>query len=171
MIPFGGEYTKAQWSRGMRLAIYPQGRGLFLRLLVCAICVASFVIFAVNYFQGNEMDSIRSLRTLFLSLILAVWALSPFWQAWRASREPWQHGRKGPHLKGTIQEEGIVSNANISGEPEKWGNFLRAHVRDDIVVLISQHGTATILPREFFATEADWWGFRQFVEFNVVEPL
>jgi hypothetical protein len=171
MIPFGGEYTKAQWARGMRLAMYPQGRGLFLRLLALAICLAGLGVLGVSYFQGNEAYVTRSLRVVWGVLLLAVWALLPFWQVWRISSQPWRGGRSGPSLKGIIKDEGIVFNANTSDTLEKWSAFLRAHVRDDTVVLIGSDGVATVLPRTFFATEDDWRMFRQLVEFNVVSPL
>jgi len=62
------------------------------------------------------------------------------------------------------------SNASASGLVDKWDGFLRALVRDDMVVLIGSDGLATILPRTFFATEEHWQQFRQLVRFNVVAP-
>jgi hypothetical protein len=73
-------------------------------------------------------------------------------------------------LTGSISGEGIVSDAPPAGAVEKWESFLRAYEREDMVVLVSANGLATILPRDFFATEDDWPAFLQFVEFNVVTP-
>ncbi len=169
MIEFGGEYTRAQWRRGIHLAMYPTGRALYLRLLALAICLAGVIILGVGRLQGEALQPARALRTLFTLAALAVWAALPFFRAWRAAEQPWRRSAPRPSLRGVVTPEGIRSNAD-AGVEEKWGAFLRARIREDIIVLISSSGLATILPREFFATEDDWRNVRQYVEFNVVSP-
>lgn len=170
MIAFGGEYSKAQWSRGIRLAMYPRGWGLLLRLLAFGLFVGGLLILGVSYLQGEELRTTKLLRVALSLLVLAAWAALPFWNAWRAATQPWRNRRGGPSLNGVVTSEGIKSSATGAGTVDKWDTFLRAYLRDDTVVLVGSDGLATVLPREFFVTEDDWRGFRQLVEFNVVSP-
>lgn len=88
----------------------------------------------------------------------------------RAAAEPWRGADRHPSLKGVITNEGILSNASASGSVDRWDRFLRAFVRDDMVVLVGSDGLAILLPRTFFATEDDWQQFRQLVRFNAIPP-
>jgi len=170
MIPFSGEYTKAQWSRGIRLAMYPKGRALIFRLLGLALCLAVIGALVVSRLQGETVQASRVVRMLISAGVLGVWAALPYVRAWQAMAQPWRGGRSTPNLRGVVTEQGITSNATRTGAEEKWSTFLQAYLHDDIAVLIGSDGLATILPREFFAGEDDWRAFRQVVEFNVTPP-
>ena len=169
MIPFGGTYTKKQWSRGIHLAMYPTGWPLVLRLLALALFLTGLGLIVTSLVQG-EANVPRLVRLAIPIALLASWALTPYVRAWREAARPWRNSASVPSLKGVISGEGILSNASAMGVLEKWDTFLRARVRDDLVVLLGTDGLATVLPREFFATEDDWQGFRLMVDFNVVRP-
>lgn len=169
MISFGGTYTRQQWGRGLRLAMHPTGLGLIARLLALALVIGAIGLIVAGILRG-EVAPTRLARTGFGALVLAVWALQPYIRAWRAAAQPWRGPGGAPSLKGIVTSEGIVSDASATGAVEKWDSFLRAHVRDDMVVLLGTDGLATILPREFFSSEDDWQVLRQMVEFNVLRP-
>jgi hypothetical protein len=169
MIPFGGVYTRQEWGRGIRLAMHPRGRGLVLRWVGLILSLMAIGFFAVAIVRG-EATAPRLLRAAASLGIFVYWALPPYIRAWQAARRPFRGPAAGPSLRGVISGEGISSNASSPPEIDKWDSFLRAHVREDLVVLLGSDGLATILPRSFFATEDDWNAFREFVEFNVVVP-
>jgi len=169
MIPFGGTYTKKQWSRGIHLAMYPTGRALVLRLLALVLVLAGAGLIVATLVQG-EANVSRLVRLAVGIAFLGYWVLQLYVRAWREAARPWRGSAAQPSLKGVISGEGILSNASVTGVPETWDTFLRARVRDDLVVLLGADGLATVLPREFFATEDDWQGFRVMVDFNVVRP-
>ena len=169
MIPFGGTYTKKQWARGARLAMHPTGWALVTRLLALAIALAGIGLIVSTLVQGEAPVS-RIVRLALAIPVLAYWAVTPYVRAWREAGRPWREFGSVPNLQGSVSGEGVLSNASASGETEKWDTFLRVRVHDDMVVLLGASGLATILPREFFATEDDWQGFRVLVDFNVVRP-
>lgn len=170
MISFDGEYTREQWSRGIRLAMLPRGGALVLRLIAIAIALGAFVLFFVSYLRGEVPDTARVIRTVLSATLLGLWGAVPYWRAWRASIAPWRTTGSRLSLKGTITEEGISSNASGSDGVDKWESFLGAYIRDDMVVLLGSDGLATILPRTFFASDFEWQAFRHMVEFKVVPP-
>ncbi|HNS52249.1 MAG TPA: YcxB family protein [Anaerolineae bacterium] len=169
MISFGGTYTRQQWSRGIRLAMHPTGWALVTRLLALAIALAGLALIVFTLVRGEDQVS-RIVRLAITIAVLAYWALTPYVRAWREARRPWRQLGSVPSLRGVVSGEGILSNASAASETEKWDSFLRARVRDDLVVLLGSNSMATILPREFFASEDDWQGFRLLVDFNVVRP-
>jgi hypothetical protein len=169
VISFGGTYTKQQWSRGIRTAMIPTGWALALRLLALALAIAGVGLIVAALIQG-EADVARLVRLAVPITLLAYWALQPVIRAQREDARPWSGSSAPPSLKGVVSSEGILSNSSAGGALESWDTFLRAHARDDLVVLLGADGLVTILPREFFATEDDWQGFRLMVEFNVVRP-
>ena len=170
MISFRGDYTKEQWTRGLRLGMFPSGRALYLRLLAMAIGVGAIALFIAGYVQGEPFSTTRILRAGISAVVLLSWAGLPYVRAWLAIREPWRSGRPRPSLQGTVTNEGIASDATAPGVVETWDSFNIAHVRDDLIVLGGSDGLATILPRDFFASENDWQAFRQLVQFRVVKP-
>lgn len=170
MIPFQGSYTRQQFFQGIRLASLPTRRALVLRGIGGLIALAALAAAVVSAISGAELGIPRLLRTGFVALFLLFWAVSPFIQNWRLATNQWRRSGGRISLKGTITSEGIVSNALGPDVLEKWDSFMRAHARPEIVVLLGADGLATILPRAFFATEADWTSFQQMVSFNVVTP-
>lgn len=169
MISFGGTYTKKQWSRGIRMAMIPTGWALALRVLALALALAGAGLIVAALIQG-EANVSRVVRLAIGTFPLGYWALLPLARAQREAVRPWRGTGAPPSLMGTVSGEGILSNASAGGAVEKWDTFLRARTRGDLVVLPGTDGLATILPREFFATEDDWQGFRLMVDFNVVRP-
>ena len=169
MIPFDGHYTREQWMRGIRLAMHPTGRGLVLRLVASVLALAGIAFIGVSFFQG-ETSELRLLRATISIVILTYWISFPYLRAWRAGTRSWRAAAGRLSLKGFANSEGIVCNASATRAVEEWDTFVRAHVREDMVVLVGVNGLATVLPRDFFATEDDWQDFRQLVVFNVVEP-
>ena len=170
MISFAGNYTKQQWSRGLRLAMYPTGRNLIFRLVGLGIILFFVGFIAYTLYQGEEVNWARLARPAVSVVLLGAWVSTPYVRAWRAAAEPWRGSSGHPGLKGVVTNEGIISNAPAAGSLDKWDKFLRALVRDDMVVLVGSDGLATLLPRTFFATEEGWQQFRQLVQFNVVPP-
>lgn len=171
MISFGGAYTRKQWGQGIRLALHPSGRGLVLRLLAMVLLAAWFFLLAVNYFQEGHLETPRLLRGFLTGAILVYWVGQPYFRAWRMANRPWQIKNNKPTLQGVVTDKGVTFNANGAWSHEDWSAYLRAFVREETVVLISNNGLLTILPRDFFANEGDWISFKQFVEFNVVAPI
>jgi hypothetical protein len=169
MIPFGGRYTRSQWGRGIRLAIYPTGRALVLRLAVAALVLTGIGFIVASLLHG-DVNASRLVRMAISLMVLGSWTALPYYRAWRAVTQPWRESPGSLGLKGTITEEGILSNASALGTVDRWDRFLGARVLEDLVVLVGMGGLAIILPREFFATEDHWQGFRQLVKFNVVAP-
>lgn len=170
MISFGGEYTREQWAKGIRIAMHPTGRALVLRLVALVLALGVAIVLLISVLQGEAPGTPRLIRTAISVTVLVLWAVAPYWRAWRAAIAPWR-AAKGPlSLKGTITNEGVSSNAAGGGGVDKWESFLAARVREDMVVLIGSDGLATVLPRTFFASEFDWNAFRHMVEFKVVAP-
>lgn len=169
MIPFSGRYTREQWRKGLRLAMYPTGVGLVLRVLVSALILADVGALIASLLQG-ETSGLRLLRSGVSAAILAFWVCMPYLRASREETRSWRASAGHLSLAGVVTSEGILSNASAGGDIEKWDAFVRVHMRDDMVVLVGEDGLATILPRDFFATEDDWQTFRQLVTLNVVEP-
>lgn len=168
MIPFDGVYTRQQWGQGVRWAMYPTGRSLVLRLVGSAIVLAGIAVIGVSLADG-EMNKLKLLRLAISVGILAYWAAAPYVRAWRVAALPWRRTAGAPRLQGFVTDDGILwngSGATVTG----WDTFLRARMSDDMVVLISVNGAATVLPREFFAGEDDWQSVRQLVAFNVTAP-
>jgi hypothetical protein len=170
MIPFAGSYTKQQWSRGLRATMYPTGRNLIVRLLGLALILLFVGVIGYSLYQGEEVSWARLVRHGVTVVLLGAWVSTPYVRAWRAAAEPWRGADRHPSLKGVITNEGILSNASASGSVDRWDRFLRAFVRDEMVVLVGSDGLAILLPRTFFATEDDWQQFRQLVQFNVIPP-
>ncbi|MFZ2362574.1 MAG: hypothetical protein WA040_24750 [Anaerolineae bacterium] len=170
MIPFEGTYTRKQWNRGLLLAARPTGIDLLARLVGVGIVLVVLGIVAASFILGEEMSASRILRFALSIGLLAIWIASPYVRAWRIAAQPWRTAGNAPGLAGTVNSEGILTNASSLAGSEKWAFFLRAIVRDDVVVLLSPGGQATILPREFFANDGEWRSFCQLVEFNVKPP-
>lgn len=170
MISFYGVYTRKQFFRGVRLARRLNRRAFFWRglsILIVLIVVGAFIAIAV---AGEEIPLSRLIRTGFTALLLLYWAISPFIGAWLAASRQWRKARGKLSLQGAVTDQGIVSNAPAPEAVDKWESFLKAYVRDDLVVLVGADGMATILPRAFFADDNAWAGFCQMVDFKVVRP-
>jgi hypothetical protein len=138
--------------------MHPTGRALVLRLLALALVLADIGLITASLIQGKASVP-RLLRHAVTIVLLGYWALQPYVRAWLAATRPWRAPTVIPSLRGVISSERIVSNASPAGAVEKRDTFLQARVRDDLVVLLGVDGLATILPRQFFATEDDWQGF------------
>jgi len=169
MIPFAGNYTRQQWSQGIRLAMYPTGRNLVFRLLGLGLILFLVGVIVYNAYQGEQVSWTRLARPVVSMLLLGAWVSPPYVRAWRTAAQAWRGtGQLG--LSGVVTDQGIVSNASSSGQVDRWDRVLRAIVRDDIVVLVEANGMATILPRTFFPSEDHWQRFRQLVQLSVVPP-
>jgi hypothetical protein len=83
MIPFGGTYTRKQWGRGIHLALHPRGWNLIVRLLALALVLAGLGFVAYSFFQGDDISEARALRAVIGLVILAYWALRPYYRAWQ----------------------------------------------------------------------------------------
>ena len=168
MIEFEGQYTQAQYRKGIRLAMHPRGVKLALRILAGVLAIADLIVAVIYIIQG-EVGWSRIVRLVFIGVVLGWYAFAPYLFARITSNRPFRTGQGQPGLKGVAKSEGIEFAA---GEAEivPWASYLRKHVRDDIVALVSADRQITVLPREFFADENDWQGFRQLVEFGFVEP-
>jgi len=168
MIPFDGVYNRQQWGQGVRWAMHPTGRSLVLRLVGLAIVLAGIAVIGVSLADG-EMNKLKLLRLAIGVGILAYWVAIPYVRAWRVAALPWRRPGGAPRLKGFVADDGIHWNESAAAVTG-WDAFLRARVRDDMVVLVSVNGVATVLMRDFFADEAEWQSFRQLVAFKVTEP-
>lgn len=170
MIPFHGVYTRGQFFRGIRLALRPSRRALVLRGLGALIAfgvIGAYIVVAVS---GEGIPTSRLIRTGITALFLLYWAVSPFVASWWAASRQWRKAGGQLSLRGVATDEGVISNALASEALDRWENFLRAHMRADMVVLVGADGLATILPRTFFADEGAWSSFCQMVDFKVAPP-
>lgn len=170
MIPFQGVYTRQQFFRGIRLALQPSRRAFILRglgALTALGVIGATIVVAVN---GEGIPAARLIRTGITALFLLYWAVSPFVASWWAAFRQWRKAGGHLSLRGAATDAGIISNALASEAVDKWENFLRAHVRADLVVLVGADGLATILPHTFFADEGAWTSFCQMVDFKVAPP-
>ena len=172
MIAFDGLYTREQLGQGLRLATYPRGRSLILRVPAAILVVGGLGFIAYGLIAG-ELTMSRVARTLFMLVVIGLWVGAPYFNAWNTARRSWRASGGAFGLSGTVGDEGIVLNRSDGGGTidQAWDAFVRAHVKDDLVVLVGVDRTATILPRSFFSDEGDWQSFRQLVEFNVVTPV
>lgn len=173
MIPFEGQYTRKQWRRGIQLAMRPTGRDMVLRLGASVLILASLGFIVISLLQGKTQgaDGLRLVRLAISIALLGYWVLSPYLRARRIESRAWRASAGRLGLRGGANGEGLIlKGASGAERMERWDTFTRAHVRDDMVVLLGRNGVATILPRDFFPSEEDWQGFRQLVAFNVVEP-
>jgi hypothetical protein len=171
MISFDGLYTRQQLGRGLRVATYPRGRSLVLRVPVALLVVGALGFIAYGLITG-ELTLARVARTLFLLAVIGLWVVAPYFNAWNTARRSWGAAGGEFGLAGTVGNEGLVLNRSDGGGTidQPWDSFVRAHLQDDLAVLVGTDRTATILPRSFFSDENDWSSFRQMVEFNVVTP-
>ena len=169
MISFDGLYTREQLGRGLRLATYPRGLSLILRL-PAALLVVGGLGFIVYGLLTDQLTAGRVARTLFMLVVVGAWVVMPFFNAWRMASRSWRASGGQFRLSGTIGDEGIVLQRSGNSIDQKWDTFVRSYLQEDLVVLVGADRTATILPRAFFADEDDWHSFRQLVEFNVVIP-
>lgn len=168
MISFNGQYTRSEWLRGLGLAMRPSKRGLALRLIAVGIFLVAAGLVIAGLLQGERANVSRLARTGLSGALLLGWAVLPFVRLrWAATRD-WNASGGQVSLQGVATSEGITTNAGPKMEP--WDSFLRAIHRDDMVVLISNDGLATVLPRRFFENDRAWQDFLQWVEFKVVPP-
>ena len=152
------------------MALKPGRRALVLRGLGALIALGVIGATIVVAVSGEGIPAARFIRTGITALFLLYWAVSPLVASWWAASRQWR--RAGGHLslRGVATDAGVVSNALASEAVDKWENFLRAHVRADMVVLVGTDGLATILPHTFFADEGAWTSFCQMVDFKVAPP-
>lgn len=169
MISFDGRYTREQLGQGLRLAWHPRGRSLILRLLA-AVLVIGGLAFVVYGLVTGELGLGQVARTLLLLVVIGLWIVAPYFNAWQTARRSWRDSEGVLRLGGTVSKEGIVLERDGKRVEQAWEAFVRAYLQEDLVVLVSVDRTTTILPRDFFADEGDWQGVRQMVEFNVVSP-
>lgn len=152
------------------MALHPGRRNLILRGIGVLIALAAIGATIVSAVTGEDVQTLRFVRTGITALLLFYWALSPTIRSWRFAVNQWRRSGGHTSLKGVVTDEGIRSNALAPDAVDKWDYFVRAHIRPDMVVLQGVDGLATIFPRNFFADESDWTSFQQMVRFNVVVP-
>lgn len=52
----------------------------------------------------------------------------------------------------------------------KWQQYSKKQIEPDMIVLLTVDGILTVLPCDFFKSDADWERVKQLADFNVVEP-
>jgi hypothetical protein len=166
VISFGGEYTREEWMRGLGLALRPTKWMLALRLLGLTLALAAFGLAGYALLTG-EFDPWRSGRHIITGALLGYWAVAPFVRIRMVADRQWKRADGKLSLAGTIDNEGIKSNA--SPQPDRWDSFLRMIRRQDMVVLIGSDGLATVLPQRFF-DERGWRDLQALAQYKVVEP-
>lgn len=166
MIEFRGSYTREEWMRGIALAARPAKWALALRLVGLAVALAAFGL-AIYALITGEFDALRNGRHILTGALLGYWAVAPFVSARLAADRQWKRANGKLSLAGTVDNEGIKSNA--SPQPDKWDSFLRLIRREDMMVLVGNDGLATVLPRRFF-DERGWRDFAALAQYKVVEP-
>ncbi len=85
--------------------------------------------------------------------------------SWRAASQLWRHEATRAPVSGRVTGSGIV----YAERTYKWEDFARVRKTKDLIVLITADGTASIYPREFFESDADWEKSQQLIAFYVVE--
>lgn len=168
MISFAGMYTREEWLRGLGLAMRPTKRALILRIIGLTLFVVAIGIMVAAIIAREEFDTFRIARTGITALVLGYWSLSPFLRARIVAARQWKAAGGHASLQGEASNQGIRTSA--SQELDRWESYLKAVVREDMIVLLGDDGLATVLPRRFFADERDWREFSQLVQFKVQPP-
>ena len=169
MITFSGTYTRAEWLRGLNIAMRPSKGALALRLLALALFVVALGIIAAAFIRGEPIETLRLIRNVMAAVVLGFWAIQPFLRARQLAAAQWKRAGGKVSLSGAVTEEGIQTNA--SPEIDRWNMYLKAVQLEDMVVLMGGDGLATILPQRFFPDDRAWRDFRAMVEFKVRGPL
>lgn len=72
-------------------------------------------------------------------------------------------------ISGRATDAGVFLETERSHADLPWEVFLKARIAKDIVLLYQSNQTYNALPREFFASDADWYAFLDLVRHRVPE--
>lgn len=96
MIPFEGTFAKAQWYRGIRLAMRPTGFDLVARSVGVGLVFVMLGAVVVGSLHGEEVNSPRLLRSALSIGLLTLWLARPYVRAWRVAAQPWRSTGNAP---------------------------------------------------------------------------
>lgn len=112
----------------------------------------------------------RTLRTL-LSLFTAFCVLLvPYFRSWRTAAQLWRDPSIQALQSGAVTSSGIMYRSSRSQKEYKWQQYSKKQIEPDMIVLLTVDGILTVLPCDFFKSDADWERVKQLADFNVVEP-
>jgi hypothetical protein len=153
-VSFEGTYDRARLVDGLRAMMAAQ-RGVFMAIL--AVYGALVVLLGVTGLlsPGGPNAGLVVVVVVVGGVLLGIRPLTIRLQAARFGAAPLyqspQRGRAG--------EEGIELRSALVHARTRWEAYTHHRLTDSVAVLYQSQATATIVPRGFFATTAEWDAF------------
>ena len=166
-IPFQGRYDQATVNRAVALVTRPPVWGMRLRwgLLVAFVPVFAYLALPVlAQASPSASDSTLLTRLTFILLLLAAFAVLPYFNTFRLARGLWRQPSMQADRAGAISEQGVVYRAHDGDRLLEWREFARHREAPDLIVLTTTKGGLIMLPRSFFASDEAWGQVRAAVE-------
>lgn len=165
-VTFQGTYGRDELATGLKMM---GGRRRKLVLAVLAGYALLMVFLALADRVSGTGSGVGVAVPIMVVMVLAVVMLivMPRLQAARLARGPLYQSQQ----TGRADEEGIEVESPLVHSRTKWEAYTHHRVSETGVVLFQSQATATIIPRSFFADEADWSLFRELVRRRVAPEL
>jgi hypothetical protein len=173
-IEFQGQYDKATLFKAVQLANKPSKRNTILRISFAVLIVALFVAYAIAIANKDSLSSFeifRSGRHLITIPFLLYFLLQPYISAYQTTNNLWKSPFMRAPMQGVVSSQGIVYGVSVGRTETPWGKFAKKQVTNNLIVLLTDDGILSILPRHFFKTENDWQIVTQWVKVKVIEPI
>lgn len=161
MINFNGQYTHPQL-----VAARIQGSGVRrpFRLMMWPITAILGLALTTPIVMGGPDPANLTALAIFLAVVVGAWAVSRY-QTRRAA-----DATSFLELDGSADADGIRLSSSRGSAYAAWSEFHKATISRTTVLLFHSPRLATFIPREFFATEADWDEFLRLVQTGVKKP-
>jgi hypothetical protein len=166
-IPLQGRYTDEDIRRALALM---RGRVFqVMGILLVVIAVSASLPYLLPMLSGQADGVTVTSAILPPVLVLGVFGFI----LWNTPRSQTRRLRQAPlfqePVSGRITAEALALESEQSAGRTKWRAFVQYKMSDQIVLLYQNHAAATIMPRDFFASDDDWQRFRQHVQATVPE--
>lgn len=172
-IEFQGLYTRDDIFKGVKLANQPTRRQATIRIGLSFLVITLFVILAIGTAVDQPESSfeiVRSIRHFIMLPVLLYFLLLPYISSYSAAVTLWKHPLMRHPQNGSVTSQGITLISTIRGQTETtWEKFAKKKMTDGLIVLVSDDGVLSLLPRHFFKTETDWSTARKLVDYKVRE--
>lgn len=159
-IEFRGAYTQEQIERAVQLANRPGRTQQLIRAVLAALVLGLAGWYLYDLLAAGSFALARFLRFLVPVAVLAFFLLVPVILTRRASRQIWAQAEQTGTVHGFLDEQGVTFGAQ-EDDLVLWEQYDRGRVEADLVVLVTNTGLLTALPRAFFASEVDWQRARE----------